>query len=94
MNSKRFVISIVLIIFSLIGIIYAALWILPEEKYMQGEYSAWKQQKEYSLQKHAREVILLGDSRMKIDVNAVELDNTYNMALAGSSPIEAYYTLK
>ena len=94
MNSKRFVISIVLIIFSLIGIIYAALWILPEEKYMQGEYSAWKQQKEYSLQKHAREAILLGDSRMKIDVNALELDNTYNMALAGSSPIEAYYTLK
>ena len=42
MNSKRFVISIVLIIFFLIGIIYAALWILPEEKYMQGEYSAWK----------------------------------------------------
>lgn len=94
MNSKRFVISIVLIIFSLIGIIYAALWILPEEKYMQGEYGAWKQQKEYSLQKHAREVILLGDSRMKIDVNAVELDNTYNMALAGASPMESYYTLK
>lgn len=94
MNSKRFVISIIAIIFFLIGVIYAALWVLPEEEYMQGEYSAWKQQKEYSLQQHPREVILLGDSRMKIDVNSVELANTYNLALAGSSPIEAHYTLK
>ena len=96
MNSKRFTISIVGIMFSLIGIIYAALWILPEERYMQGEYSAWMQQKEYSVQYHGqKEIILLGDSRMKIDLKALELgDNVYNLSLSGANPIDMYYTLK
>lgn len=96
MNSKKFTISIVVIIFSLVGIIYAALWILPEEKYMQSEYSAWRQQKEYSSQHHKEhEIILLGDSRMKIDLNALELgDNVYNLSLSGSNPIDMYYTMK
>lgn len=96
MNSKKFTISIVVIIFSLVGIIYAALWILPEEKYMQSEYSAWRQQKEYSSQYHKEhEIILLGDSRMKIDLNALELgDNVYNLSLSGSNPVDMYYTMK
>ena len=96
MNSKKFTISIVTILFSLVGIIYATLWILPEKMYMQGEYSAWMQQKEYSSQYHEMsETLLLGDSRMKIDLNALELgDHVYNLSLSGSSPIDMYYTLK
>lgn len=96
MNSKRFTLFIVTILFSLVGIIYATLWILPEKRYMQGEYSAWMQQKEYSSQYHEMsETLLLGDSRMKIDLNALELgDHVYNLSLSGSSPIDMYYTLK
>jgi len=38
---------------------------------------------------------LLGDSRMKIDVNPQWLEqDAYSLALAGSTPIEAYYSLE
>lgn len=95
MNSKRFVISMAVLIFALVGIIYGALWLLPEESYMQGEYSSWQLQREYSMEKHEDgEIVLLGDSRMKFAVNARQLsDKAYNLSLAGSSTMDMYYTL-
>lgn len=96
MNSKKFVVSIAFILFSLVVSIYAALWLLPESRYMQSEYSAWMQQRDYSSCRHAnQEILLLGDSRMKIDIAALDVaENVYNLSLAGSSPIDMYFTLK
>ena len=96
MNSKKFTIAIAFILFGLMGVVFLSLWILPEEKYMQGEYGAWKQQKDYATCKHdENEIVLLGDSRMKIGLSARDLsDNTYNLSLAGSNPMDMYYTLK
>lgn len=96
MNSKKFTVAIALILFGVMGVVYLSLWILPEEKYMQGEYGAWMQQKDYATCRHDKsEIILLGDSRMKIGIAASGLsDDTYNLSLAGSNPIDMYYTLK
>lgn len=96
MNSKRFSLGIVGIIGGLIVAIWFAAWILPEAYYMSSEYGVWMQQKDYTQSHHAgRPVLLLGDSRMKIDVNPQELGmDAYSLALAGSTPIEAYYSLQ
>lgn len=96
MNSKRFTFGIVGIVGGLIVAIWLAAWLLPEAYYMNGEYGVWMQQKDYTESHHdGHPMLLLGDSRMKIDVNPQELgQDAYSLALAGSTPIEAYYSLQ
>ena len=97
MNSKRFVFGLVGIVFGLICAIYALAWFWPEECYMTGgEYGAWMQQRDYAKSSHeAQEIILLGDSRMKIDVDPLSLDSSvYSLALSGCNPMDMYYTLR
>lgn len=96
MNSKRFVLGIVSIVGGLIVAIWVLAWILPEAYYMSVEYGVWMQQKDYTQSHHeGRPILLLGDSRMKIDVNPQNLGrDAYSLALAGSTPIEAYYSLQ
>lgn len=97
MNSKRFVCGLVGIVFFLILVIYALTWFWPEECYMTGgEYGEWMQQRDYAKSSHGKqEIILLGDSRMKIDVDPMALDSSaYSLALSGGNPIDMYYTLK
>lgn len=96
MNSKRFVWGIVSIIVGIVAGVYALAWFWPECHYMTGgEYGSWMQQRDYVQQKHAQqEVLLLGDSRMKIDVDPMEFrSDVYNLALSGASPIDMYYAL-
>ncbi len=95
MNNKRFALGVVTIVCGLVMSIWLAAWILPESYYMSGEYGVWRQQKDYTESHHeGRPMLLLGDSRMKIDVNPQWLgQDVYNLALAGSTPIEAYYSL-
>lgn len=97
MNSKRFVCATVAIVGGIILVIWTAAWLLPMESYMDGEYGFWMQQRDYAKSKHDTEdsVILLGDSRMKLGVDPQAIGgNVYNLALAGGTPIEMYYTLK
>lgn len=96
MNSKRFVWGIVGIVLSLVIAVWLAAWFLPESYYMSEEYGVWMQQKDYIHSHHEGEpLLLLGDSRMKIDVNPQVLGkDVYSLALAGSTPIEAYYSLR
>lgn len=95
MNGKRFVFGIMGIVVTLLLVLEALIWIWPLKKYMIEEYVWWQQQKEYTLANHGKqEIILLGDSRMKLGWNPAEFyPDTVNLALSGSSPIEMYYSL-
>lgn len=75
-------------------LVYAVVWFFPEY-YMDEEYPVWMQQKDYINKiNDKKEVLCLGDSRMKADLMPKLVDESvYNMALGGSSPIEMYYTL-
>ena len=96
MNGKRFVFGITGIVVTLLLVLEVLIWFWPLKKYMNEGYVYWQQQKEYTMTDHGkREILLLGDSRMKDDWNPLMFyPDTYNLALAGSSPIEMYYTLK
>ena len=96
MSDKKFVTIISGTLVSLIIIFYLLALFLPEERYMDDEYPSWLQQRDYISTKGSKqEVLLLGDSRIKVGVLATKLgENTYNLALGGGSPIEMYYTLK
>lgn len=96
MNSRRFSLGIICIVFLTALIVAGLAWILPEQCYMDGEYPYWTQQKDYVLQDaDQQEILLLGDSRMKEDVFALEFhDDAYNLAVGGASPAEMYYSLK
>ena len=97
MNSKRFVYGIISTVIMLLVGIYSLLWILPDAYYMTpGEYGSWKQQLDFTQEAHENiDVLLLGDSRMKIDVDPQKLGpNVYSIALSGCNPIDMYYSLK
>lgn len=96
MKAKTYVKSIVSCIFVAVLVIYGLINCLPENRYMDGEYPYWMEQKDHILKDgQKQEILLLGDSRTKMDLLAYELsDDTYNLALGGGTPIEMYYTLK
>lgn len=95
MSGKKFSLTVV-------GVVAAVILLLEipilffEPFYMDGEYPYWKQQKDAVLRNGTQqEVLLLGDSRMKIGARADLLGNdVYNLALGGGTPMEMYYTLK
>ena len=100
MKSKYFFINS--IIFTFFGsvlvflLLWLALWKFPLESYMDGEYAWWMQQKDY-IEKNSdeREIIFLGDSRMKAAIIPEEIaQNVYNLAIGGGTAIEMYYALK
>ena len=95
MNGKRFSLGLVAIIAFMVLLTTGLVWSLPEERYMDGEYPYWKQQKDYTLKDGTQlEALLLGDSRIKIGVRPELLgDDVYNLALGGGTPMEMYYTL-
>ena len=96
MNDKQYVTIITSSAFFFIVTVYLLTLFLPEIRYMDDEYPYWIQQRDYiSTKSNKQEVVLLGDSRMKMGVLATELgENAYNLSLGGASPIEMYYTLK
>lgn len=76
--------------------LWAALWVVPEMEYMDGEYPYWMQQRDYLLRdSDKREVIFLGDSVMQVAMIPKLIgEDTYNLALGATTPVEAYYSLK
>jgi hypothetical protein len=95
MSEKNYVCLIIFLVVSFLLIVYVLTWGLPEESYMNREYSYWVEQKEHVMAKDDRqEVLLLGDSRIKAAVFADELGkDVYNLAVPGGTPIEMYHTL-
>ncbi|MDD3413171.1 MAG: hypothetical protein PHY47_04150 [Lachnospiraceae bacterium] len=62
--------------------------------YMAIEYSMWAQQKEYSKSGNAANTLIIGDSRAKSGLMPTLLsEDTYNMAIGGTTSIEMYYAL-
>ena len=96
MNCKKYSLAIICVYFIPILIIWLSAWFLPEERYMDGEYPYWKQQKDYIMSNGDKsEILLLGDSRVKTGIIPKDMgNNVYNLALGGGTPIEMYYTLK
>ncbi|WP_028129276.1 DUF1574 family protein [Selenomonas sp. AE3005] len=96
MSAKKYTFIISATVFLLPIIIYALVLLTPPERYMGEDYPYWMQQKDYvSTANNQQEVLLFGDSRMKIGAIPTEMgDNVYNLSLAGSDPIEAYYSLR
>lgn len=95
MNGKKFSLGLTFLVALAVLVASISVWVLPEEFYMDDEYPYWKQQKDYTLTDGTQsEVLLLGDSRMKMDVRPELLrDDVYNLALGGGTPVEMYYTL-
>ena len=96
MNERTYVKIIVGGIFSAVIVVYGLILFLPESRYMDGEYPYWMEQRSHVMSDNdKREILLLGDSRTKMDLLAYELsDDTYNLSLGGGTPIEMYYTVK
>lgn len=96
MNSKKYVTVIISTVLIFMATVYSLTLLLPEIRYMDDEYPYWIQQRDYiSTKSNKQEVILLGDSRMKMGVLPTELgENAYNLSLGGASPVEMFYTLK
>lgn len=96
MNEKIYVKIIVSCIFAAVLVLFGLIKCLPESWYMDGEYPYWMEQKDHVMEDgQKQEILLLGDSRMKMDLLAYELsDDAYNIALGGGSPIEMYYAMK
>ncbi len=96
MNAKKYVSIIISTAVLFITAVYLLTLFLPEIRYMDEEYPYWIQQRDYITTKGTQqEILLLGDSRMKIGALATELGgNVYNLSLGGASPVEMYYTLK
>ena len=85
--------------FIIITLIAIFRWVLlwnVQYTYMDGEYPFWMQQKDYiNSYNNKREIIFLGDSRMKAAIIPAELcDNSYNLAVGGATTVEMYYSLK
>ena len=96
MNERKFCIGFISLFFLLAVVIYAAIWLMPEMRYMDGEYPYWMQQRDYArTDSDQKEILLLGDSTMKADVRAEKFHPAaYNLALGGGTSIEMYYTLE
>ncbi len=85
--------------FIVIAFIAIFRWVLLwniQYTYMDGEYPFWMQQKDYiNSNSDKREIIFLGDSRMKAAIIPAELcDNAYNLAVGGATTVEMYYSLR
>lgn len=95
MNGKIFSLTVAGVVAFVVILMGILVWTLPEMRYMDGEYSLWRQQKDYiSTNGSRQEVLLLGDSRLEFGVRPNLLDeNARNLALTGSTPMEMYYTL-
>ena len=65
-------------------------------KFMDGEYSYYQQNKDYSeMPSEYSRILILGDSTAKAAWAPEELSNdTYNFSLGGVSPIEEFYYLR
>lgn len=96
MNAKRFALCLSLAVVLAILSVWGLTWILPEMRYMNQDYSAWIQQRDYTLRNDDKqEILLLGDSRVKEDVFPEEFHpDAYNLSLGAGTPIDIYYTLK
>lgn len=97
MKEKNYVCIILGLVSVILVLVYGLAWLLPEEFYQDPHYYAyWRAQKDYVMHDDDKEeVLLLGDSCIQSGILALELsDDAYNLALAGSSPVEMYYTLK
>lgn len=64
--------------------------------YMPIEYSMWREEKDYVESSANAKTLIIGDSRAKSGIQPLLLEdeNTYNMAIGGSTPIEMYYALE
>ena len=62
-------------------ILTCVMWIIPEKSYFDGEYSSWRQQKDYThTQGNESQIIFLGDSAFKAAViPAMISDDAYNL---------------
>lgn len=68
-------------------------WIFPLN-YMAVEYSMWAEEKDYVKNGAAAKTLILGDSRAKSGLMPTLLsEDTYNMAVGGTTSIEMYYAL-
>lgn len=97
MNEKIYVRIVLSVTCTIPLFIWLLTWWLPSEYYIEDPvYSYWMEQKDYVMgDGDRREILLLGDSRIKSDLVSSELgDDTYNVALPGGRPIEMYYTLQ
>ena len=95
MNAKRFSLGIIGFFTTLALAVWLLIWLMPEERYMDGDYSHWIQQRDHVLEDSSQpEILLLGDSTLMIDVKAnLFHKDAYNLAIGGATPIEMYYTL-
>ena len=96
MDARKYAAIFILIAWGGMAGIWGLTWFLPEEQYMDEEYPYWMQQKAASQENRGgREILFLGDSRVKVGVRAGSFaSNAYNLSLGGGSPIEMYYTLR
>ena len=97
MNEKTYA-QIILGVTGIIPLfIWLLAWYLPPEYYIEDpSYSPWMEQKDYVMgEEDRREILLLGDSRIKSAMVPSELSvDTYNLALPAGTPVEMYYTLQ
>lgn len=96
MNARRYVVLFLTIVWGSMAAVWGLTWLLPGERYMDGEYDYWMQQKAATREKReGQEILLLGDSRVKMGIRAGAFaENAYNLSLGGGSPIEMYVTLR
>lgn len=96
MNAQKYAVLFLLIVWGSMAGVWGLAWGLPEECYMHEEYPYWMQQKDAVREKReGREILFLGDSRVKMGIRAGSFaGNACNLSLGGGSPIEMYYTLR
>ncbi len=95
MKARTYVMCFISAIVALVIVVTPLPWLLNPMKYMDDEYPYWIQQKNYIYSQHPQKrILLLGDSRMKMDVIANDMGkDVYNLALGGGTSIEMYYTM-
>lgn len=97
MSAKGYVKLILSVVSGVLLFLGLSPWLVSEYCYMNDDYPGWRQQWDYiHTDKFDGEpdVIFFGDSRMKSAILPELIDDTaYNLALGGSSPLEAYYSM-
>ena len=76
------------------ALVWAYVYAMPMA-FMDAEFARWSAKRSLLDACHVGELLVLGDSRTAVDVVPAELSvDTVNLALAGSSTVEAYAELK
>lgn len=97
MYYKKYALGLIGSLLSMWMLVWGLAWGFPLSRYLNDDYPYIQQQKDHVMKDdcNVREIILLGDSRTKMDILANQLgDNVQNLALSGASTIEMYYTLE